>query len=145
MKALVCGVCGFIPLKGGAPTNCPVCNSSERAFKEHDDAINESKDPGNLEGLELKHVPQITTTGCGLVENECLDVHVLMGEVIHPMQDDHFITHIDFYLDEEYAGRIVLTPKGQPAGSLHLKKGGSRLTVVQNCNLHGNWIGSISL
>jgi desulfoferrodoxin (superoxide reductase-like protein) len=28
---------------------------------------------------------------------------------------------------------------------MHLKKGGDKLTVVQNCNLHGNWINSISL
>jgi superoxide reductase len=145
MKALVCGVCGFIPLKGAAPKNCPVCNTPEKGFKEDDEAIQLPKDSENLEGLELKHVPRITKTGCGLVENECLDVHVLMGEVIHPMTEEHFITHIDFYVDEEYAGRIMLTPKGQPAGSLHLKKGGSKLTIVQNCNLHGNWINSISL
>ena len=144
-KAFVCGMCGYVSLKGEAPEKCPSCGAPETVFKEQADAINEPEDYDNLEDLEKKHVPQLSKTGCGLVEDECTDVHALMGQVIHPMTGEHSIQHIDFYVDKEFAGRVKLTPKGHPAGSFHLKPGGGKLTVVENCNLHGRWMNSMSL
>ena len=141
----ICSVCGYIALKSKVPDKCPVCGSPKTAFKEREDAVQTPKDPENLEGLELKHVPQITKTECGIIKGECLDIHVLMGKVVHPMQEDHYISHIDFYIDEEFAGRVMLTTHAQPAGSLHLKKDRGKLTVIESCNIHGNWINSISL
>ncbi len=145
MKAVICSVCGYIALTGEAPENCPVCGSPKTAFKEDENGLQKAENPDKLEGLEQKHVPQISSTGCGLVGDECGDVHVLMGEVVHPMEKDHFITHIDFYVDQQFAGRVELTVLSQPAASFHLKKTGGELSVVENCNKHGNWINTFKL
>ena len=66
---------------------------------------------------------------------------VLMGEIIHPMEANHYIVHVDFYLDKAFLGRVHLTPvKLNPACSLHLKAGEGELTVIEFCNQHGNWM-----
>ena len=69
-----------------------------------------------------------------------------MGEILHPMQPEHYINHIDFYLDKGFIARIHLTPeKLNPAGALHLKATGGELTVIELCNIHGAWIGETVL
>lgn len=145
MKAIVCKVCGYIALNGETPENCPVCWAPKTSFEEREDAINIPKDPANLEGGEQKHVPKISKMECGLIEGSCVDIHVLMGEVIHPMEAAHFITHVDFYVNKEYVARMLLTPGCQPAVSLHLKKTEGRISVIENCNQHGNWIAEMDL
>ena len=147
MKGIVCKVCGFISINGVAPERCPVCGAPKSSFQEKDDAIKTPKDAGNLTELEKKHVPVITVVRkCGLMPEGCQDVHVKMGEITHPMQKEHYIVHIDFYIDKEFVARVHLTPeKLNPGAALHLKPGGSKLTVIEFCNLHGNWIKEADL
>ena len=145
MKGYVCKVCQYISINGSAPDKCPVCGSPKTAFEEKE-AIKTPADPKNLTELEKKHVPVVTVLKkCGLIEG-CVDVHVKMGEILHPMQPEHYINHIDFYLDKEFMARIHLTPeKLNPAGALHLKVTSGALTVIELCNIHGAWIKEISL
>lgn len=142
MKALVCQMCGYIAINGNAPEKCPVCGAPKTAFKEVEDAIKDPKDPKNLVESEKKHIPAITVVKkCGLIPEGCQDVHVKVGEVQHPMEDKHYIAHIDLYIDKEFISRVILTPeKLNPAAALHLKAGSGKLTAIEFCTVHGAWI-----
>ena len=144
MKGFVCKVCGFISINGSAPEKCPVCGAPKTAFEEKDDALKTSSDEVKL---SEKHTPVITVVKkCGLIPEGCQDVHVKVGEVQHPMLAEHHIVHIDFYIDNEFISRVILTPdKLNPAAALHLKAESGRLSVIELCNLHGAWIKETDL
>ena len=147
MKWPVCKVCGFISINGGAPDVCPVCGAPKTAFEEKDDAIKTPQDPANLNESEQKHVPQITVVKkCGLIPENCQDVHVKMGQIMHPMKPEHYITRIDFYLNKEFLSRVILTPANlNPAAALHLSAKSGKLSIVELCNVHGAWINDVYL
>lgn len=147
MKGFVCKVCGYISINGTVPENCPVCHAPKTAFREKENAIKTSADPSNLTELEKKHIPVIAVVKkCGLIPEGCTDVHVKMGEIQHPMQPDHYIIHIDFYIDKEFISRVILTPdKLNPAAALHLKAKSGKLAAIELCNLHGAWIKEVDL
>ena len=147
MKGYVCKVCGFISIDGSAPDKCPVCGAPKTSFEEREDAIKTPKDVNNLTELEKKHVPVITLVKkCGLIPEGCQDVHVKMGQIQHPMQPEHYIVHIDFYIDKKFISRVILTPdKLNPAAALHLKATSGKLTVIELCNIHGAWTQETNL
>lgn len=147
MKALVCQMCKFIALDGVAPDKCPVCGAPKTAFKEVDDGIKTPQDANNLSDLEKKHIPVITVVKkCGLIPEGCQDVHVNMGEIPHPMQAEHYIVHIDFYLDKKFIARVILTPEAlNPAAALHVKASSGKLSAISLCNIHGAWIKETDL
>ena len=147
MKGYVCKICKFISIDGSAPDKCPVCGAPKTAFEEKEDAIKTAGDPNNLTEGEKKHIPVITLVKkCGLIPEGCQDVHVKMGEIQHPMQPEHYIVHIDFYIDKKFISRVILTPdKLNPAAALHLKAEAGKLSVIELCNLHGAWIKEIDL
>jgi superoxide reductase len=142
MKAFVCSVCGFISLNGTAPEKCPVCNAGKVSFEEKENAVNTPKDVNNMTELEKKHIPVIVLVQkCGLIPEGCQDAHVRIGEIRHPALPEHYIRHIDFYIDDEFISRVTLTPeKLNPAAGLHLKTMSGKLSAVSLCNLHGAWI-----
>lgn len=142
MKGFVCSVCGFISIDGKSPEKCPVCGAPKSAFKEKENAINVPADTKNLTDSEKKHVPKIEIVKkCGLIPEGCTDVHVRIGEILHPSMEEHFIGHIDFYVDKQFVARAILKPvKTNPAACVHLKVNSGLLTVVEFCNIHGNWI-----
>ena len=147
MKGIVCKMCGFISIDGTAPEKCPVCGAPKTAFNEKEDAIKTPKDVNNKTELEKKHIPIITLVKkCGLIPDGCQDVHVKLGEIQHPTLPEHYIAHIDFYIDKKFISRVILTPeKLNPAASLHLKPGNGKLTVIELCNVHGAWINEVDL
>ena len=111
MKGFVCKVCGFISIDGSAPEKCPVCGSPKTAFEEKEGAIKTPKDPNNLTELEKKHIPVITIVKkCGLIPEGCQDLHVKMGEIQHPMLPEHYIMHIDFYIDDNLKATVSDAP-----------------------------------
>jgi superoxide reductase len=146
MRGFECKICKFISIDGSAPERCPVCGAPKTAF-EQKDAIKTAADPKNPTEAEKKHTPAITVVRkCGLIPEGCTDVHVKVGEIQHPMLAEHFIMHIDFYIDKKFISRIHLTPeKLNPAGALHLKVSSGRLSAIELCNLHGAWINEADL
>lgn len=147
MKGHVCKICKFISINGSAPDKCPVCGAPKTSFEEKENAVMTPKDVGNLTELEKKHIPVITVVKkCGLIPEGCHDVHAKIGEVQHPMQPEHYINFIDFYLDREFIARTHLTPdKLNPAAALHLKAETGKIAVIEFCNLHGAWIRETDL
>lgn len=147
MKGFVCKVCGYVSINGSAPEKCPVCWAPKSSFVEKEDALKTDQVKVEKGESEKKHIPAITVVKkCGLIPEGCVDVHVRIGEILHPMQKEHYITKIDFYLDNEYISRIYLSPEVMnPAAGLHLKVQKGKLSVIEHCNLHGDWIKDINL
>jgi len=146
MKGTVCKMCGYVSLEG-VPGKCPVCGAPSSAFEEKENALKIAQDKDNPSELEKKHLPVIKVVReCGLIPGGCTDVHVKVGEIQHPMADEHHIEHIDFYIDKVFVSRVKLTPaKLNPAAALHLKDAKGRFTAVSSCNLHGDWISETEL
>ncbi|MFA5116479.1 MAG: desulfoferrodoxin family protein, partial [Candidatus Omnitrophota bacterium] len=124
-----------------APDNCPVCGAPKEQFQEDSSAIKKPVDPGNLNDLEKKHIPAIDIKKqCGLVGPGCVDANIKIGSVVHVMEGKHFIMYIDVYLDYAFIARYHMVPeKLNPALGIHLKAAQGKLTVLENCNIHGRW------
>ncbi len=84
---------------------------------------------GVTDAAQEKHVPVVTMGDV---------VHVEVGSVIHPMEEEHFITMIvletttGFQLKE-------LSPGQAPTADFTLAPGEEAVAVYEYCNLHGLW------
>lgn len=147
MKGIVCGVCNYIAIDGEVPEKCPVCGAGKVSFKEDQEAIKVAADAANMTDAEKKHTPVIVIVrSCGLIPDGCIDVHAKVGEIQHPMLPEHYIMHIDFYLDSKYISRVSLTSENlNPAAALHIKAKSGKLTTISLCNTHGAWTSSQDL
>ena len=141
MDTYVCKQCGYIAF-GQAPENCPVCGAPKQSFELNPNAIKKPVDPKNPNDLEKKHIPVIDIRkACGLVGPGCVDAHIKIGEVLHVMEAKHFIMYIDVYLDNNFIARYHMAPeKLNPVLGIHLKVAAGKLSVIENCNLHGCWL-----
>ena len=75
-----------------------------------------------------KHVPVVEKTGNGY--------RVKVGDVSHPMGDDHYIEWIEL-IGGGRAYREFLKPGDKPEASFAIDA--SEVTVRAYCNLHGLW------
>jgi len=100
--------------------------------------IQVAQDPRNLTDLEQKHVPQIL-----LADNF---VRIKIGQISHPMEEEHYIVWVEFYADNELAGQRDFQPGDFPEAQFNKPdSGASKLKAVINCNLHGRWQNEISI
>lgn len=138
MKIYICKVCGHIEFNN-LPDFCPVCHAPKTSFIQNDKVFIESAEKSKE--AAVKHIPEIQVEKvCGLVPEGCTDVHVRIGKTLHPMEEKHFIQFADCYVDYLYVERIHFTPRGvNPACCFHLKKDSGKITIVENCNIHGYW------
>ncbi|MFH1380222.1 MAG: desulfoferrodoxin family protein [bacterium] len=141
MEGFVCKMCGYVAINGRAPEKCPVCGAPKTAFDKKSDALKTDQEKTEKGESEKKHIPAITVVKkCGLIEG-CVDVHVRVGEILHPMLKEHFIGSIDFYINKEFISRVTLNPEVlNPAAALHLKVQKGTVSAIEHCNLHGAWI-----
>ena len=156
MDTFVCGKCGYIAFKE-APESCPVCGAKKQTFELDPTAIKKPADPNNLNELEKKHIPviEISAEGgsasggkrqCGLVGPGCIDAHIKVGQILHVMEEKHYIMYIDLYIDYNFIARYHMTPdKLNPVLGIHLKTNAGKLLVLENCNLHGRWIAEADI
>ena len=145
MKFFICEVCGHIEFNVLAD-KCPVCGAEKDKFKQNDNIFKESKEKSPE--AEVKHVPEIIVNKmCAVIsEGNCVDVIAIVGKVIHPMEEKHYIRFIDGYQDDKFIGRFELTPLNlYPATCFHLKKGAGKVTIVENCTIHGYWMSIVTL
>ena len=136
-KALVCSVCGYIHLKDVAPEKCPVCGANSKAFNLKNDALKTNEDIVTTGESHKKHLPVISINN---INENIQEVKVKVGELEHPMVPEHYITNIMFYADNEYVGGIALTSNLKPEGSVSLNTKGKKISVIEHCNIHGDWI-----
>ena len=87
--------------------------------------------PGTSDGAAEKHVPVITMDGA--------KVTVMVGEVAHPMLEEH---HIEWIVLETKKGsqRVYLDPKGEPKAEFMLTDGDEVVAAYEYCNIHGLWM-----
>lgn len=145
MKVFICQTCGHIEFNS-APEACPVCASPKDKFDKNDNIFRESEEKSKE--AAVKHIPDVNINrNCVLIpDGACTDILVRIGKTIHPMEEKHFIQFIDCYVDEVYSGRAMFSPKSSlPAACFHLKVRGGKVTIVENCNIHGYWMAEAIL
>ena len=147
MKTFVCKVCGHIEFNS-APEQCPACQAPKAAFAEDASAIKKPANPAALTDPEKKHIPKIVVVKeCGLIPGGgCYDAHVKVGEIEHVMEEKHYIRFVDYYVNYRLVAHVSFQPAGShPAAAIHLKAASGKLTVIENCNVHGSWMNEVIL
>lgn len=147
MTIFECKVCGHVEFDA-APAKCLVCKAPQTSFAENANVIKKPANPDALTDGDKKHIPQIVIVKeCGLIPGGCCtDVHVRVGSIEHVMDEKHFISSIDFYLDRKFISRVWLSPKAcHPAAALHLNATSGVVTAVEVCNLHGSWMAEATI
>ena len=65
-------------------------------------------------------------------------VEVAVGEILHPMEEDHFINFV--YLETNIGGQVkYLKPNCEPKATFILSYGEIPTAIYEYCNLHGLW------
>lgn len=82
---------------------------------------------GTTDAATEKHIP--------VYEIDNNEIIVKVGEVIHPMEEDHYITWVSLVSDNEIV-RINLNPGDEPIVKLPYIKDS---IIYEYCNLHGLW------
>ena len=78
-----------------------------------------------------KHVP--------VIEREGNKVVVTVGSTLHPMSEEHFISHIILVTDKQCIMRN-LKPGDEPKASFDLEEGEEIKEAYSYCNLHSLWV-----
>ena len=77
-----------------------------------------------------KHVPVVSVEGN--------IVNVVVGEVAHPMTEEHLIALIVLETNEGFVAK-ALTAADEPKATFALAEGQQAVAVYEYCNLHGLW------
>ena len=81
-----------------------------------------------------KHVPVVSIDGA--------KVDVVVGEVEHPMTEEHLITMI--VLETKKGFQVAeLTADDAPKASFAIAEGDEAVAVYEYCNLHGLWVANL--
>lgn len=86
--------------------------------------------PGTTDAALEKHVPVVTAEGNRIT--------VKVGEVTHPMLDEHFIAFIALET-EKGVQRVDLKPGQAPEAVFAVADGDKAVAAYEYCNLHGLW------
>lgn len=120
-KFLICEKCGnmvAVVKESGVPVMCCGQKMTELV-------------PGAVDASVEKHVPEFTVNG-----NK---VEVVVGSVIHPMAEEHFIEWIS--LQTKFGNqRKQLKPGQEPKVCFTICDGDEVEAVYAYCNLHGLWV-----
>ncbi len=120
MKFYVCEHCGNIiefVKESGVPVVC--CGEKMKEIV-----------PGSVDAAVEKHVPVVTVEGN--------TVKVFIGDVEHPMVEEHYIGWIAIET-EQGTQRKYLKPGEKPEAVFALAEGDKLVAAYEWCNLHGLW------
>lgn len=81
-----------------------------------------------------KHVPVVEVAGS--------TVTVKVGEVAHPMTEEHLINFIILHTEKGFQ-RVDLTATDAPEAVFELAAGDKAIAAYEYCNLHGLWVKEI--
>lgn len=103
--------------------------------------ISKIKDPVNITELEKKHVPVIQIISEDKEKN-MITVTVTVGEIQHPMEEQHYIKNIEIFVDNKSAGKVNLKPGDKTEAKFEVSvTDNKKITARANCNVHGIWEG----
>ena len=120
MKFYVCEHCGNIiefVKESGVPVVC--CGEKMKEIV-----------PGSVDAAVEKHVPAVTVEG-----NK---VKVVVGDVEHPMVEEHYIGWVAIET-KEGVQKKTLKAGDRPAVEFALTEGDQLVAAYAWCNLHGLW------
>ena len=121
MVILKCKKCGnIIELVNGDNTSISCCEEEMMVMT-----------PNTTDGAKEKHVPYTE------LKDDML--YVKVGEVEHPMDDNHYIMWIAAVYSDSTV-RINLKPGEEPVAYFDYEEG---MKIYAYCNLHGLWKGEI--
>lgn len=86
--------------------------------------------PRSTDAAVEKHVP--------IVKEKEGTIEVVVGEVLHPMTEEHYISHIIIETNKGYYVRL-LKPNDEPKTIFKLNDNEKVVNVYAYCNLHGLW------
>ena len=89
------------------------------------------------DGATEKHMPVIN------IEDNSLFIQV--GEIMHPMSEEHYISCIYVVDDLGNYEKITLKPSDNPEVSVEFNENAKKLNIYSYCNLHGLWKKEIDL
>ncbi len=115
-KCLICGNIVEVLHSGGGTLVC--CGQEMKLMEENSD------EEASLE----KHLPVIKKNKDGVV--------VSVGEIMHPMEEKHFIEWIEI-ITEKGTGKKFLKPGKKPEAKFPVKS--EIISARAYCNLHGLW------
>ena len=124
MKFYRCEQCGNIVTKlndSGVPVVC--CGEPMKELV-----------PGSSDGAFEKHVPAVKADGSKIT--------VTVGEVEHPMMEEHYIQFIALETDKGFQIKN-LKPGEKPVAEFVLADGEKAVAAYEYCNLHGLWVKEI--
>jgi len=90
-------------------------------------------EPGTVEASQEKHIPVVT------VEDKLVKVQI--GEVLHPMVEEHHITWV--YLQTNKGGQRKCIEIGKDPVLTFALYDETPIAVYAYCNLHGLWVKEI--
>ena len=121
LKFFKCEVCKNIIIKladSGVPVSC--CGKPMAELV-----------PGATDGALEKHVPSVAADG--------KNVKVQIGEVLHPMLEEHFIQFIA--LETKNGFQVKSLKAGdEPKAEFTVAADDEAVAVYEYCNLHGLWV-----
>ena len=121
MKFFKCNKCGQVIVSlNDKSDNITCCGEPVRVLK-----------AGEVDGAVEKHVPVYNLDGDKL--------NVQVGEVIHPMENDHYIEFIVYEYSNGYDS-VKLNPGDEPKAVFNYKGKGN---IYEYCNKHGLWKSEI--
>lgn len=83
------------------------------------------------DGAFEKHVPAYEMDGD--------NINVTVGEVEHPMTEEHYIMFVAL-VDKENVNIVKLKPTDKPKATFKYVKGSK---IYEYCNLHGLWVKEV--
>ncbi len=118
LEVYKCGVCGnIVEVMHGAKGQLVCCGQGMKLLSEN-----------TTDAATEKHVPVIEKIDGGY--------KVKVGEVPHPMQEDHQIEWIELIAGDDVF-RAYLKPGAAPEAEF--KTDADSATAREYCNLHGHW------
>jgi superoxide reductase len=118
LEVYKCEVCGnIVEVLFGAKGELTCCGKPMVLLKEN-----------TVDAAKEKHVPVVEKTAQGFT--------VKVGEVGHPMEENHYIQWVEIIADGK-AYRQFLNPGEAPEATFTIAS--DQVTAREYCNLHGLW------
>ena len=87
-------------------------------------------EPRQLQEGGVKHIPVITKEDGKIV--------VTMGEVEHPMEENHYIVFVELIVGDQVY-RANLNPGEEPKAIFDVNAEVEDVKAIEYCNIHGLW------
>lgn len=116
-----------------------ICNECNIIIEE----LQGKKGDFSCSGIALKELTANTSDGAKekhlpVVKKDGNKITVIVGDVIHPMSEEHSIEWV-YLQTEKGSQRMILRPEEEPAATFLLADGDRAIAAYAYCNLHGFW------